>query len=360
MKNNRTEGIELIKELSLAFGPTGFEDEVRELIYAHVKELADEVRCDKMGNMCAIINGSAPDSERKKIMISAHMDEVGFIIKDIDKDGYIKLSTVGGIDNRVIAGKRVIFKSYEGNTVRDGVIAVKAIHHKARDERDKVTTLDKMYADIGSASKEETESLFAIGDYAVFDSAFVTFGADNKYIKSKALDDRMGCAAMIEIMRRIRDEGIIPENDIIFGFTVREETGLSGAGVTAHRYKPDYSIVLECTAVADIPGTPEWKKVATLGEGGAISLVDRSTIYPQEFIDLAMKTAKEKNIKAQIKKYVSGGNDAGHIHKSGNGVKTLAVSAPTRYLHSPACVAHYDDYIAIRDLVFELAVNTIR
>lgn len=360
MKSNKTASIELIKELSLAFGPTGFEDEVRELIYAHIKDLADEIKCDKMGNMCAIIKGCAPEENKKKIMVSAHMDEVGFMINDIDKDGYLKLSTVGGIDNRVIAGKRVTFKSYEGDTKIDGIVCVKAIHHKSRDERDKVTTLDRMYADIGSANKEETEGLLAVGDYAVFDSAFVTFGSNEQYIKSKALDDRMGCAAMVEIMRGIREEGITPENDLIFAFTVREETGLSGAGVTAHRYMPDYSIVLECTAVADIPATPDWKKVAKLGEGGAISLVDRSTIYPQDFIDLAMNTANEKNIKAQIKKYVSGGNDAGHIHKSGKGVKTLAISAPTRYLHSPACVAHFDDYEAIRDLVFELVVNTIR
>lgn len=360
MKNNRIEGIELIKELSLAFGPTGFEDEVKNLIYTHIKDLADEIKCDKMGNMCAVIHGNAPEKSKKKIMISAHMDEVGFMINDIDKDGYLKLATVGGIDNRVIAGKRVVFKSYEGDTKIDGIVCVKAIHHKPRDERDKVTTLDKMYADIGSASKEETEGLLSIGDYAVFDSEFVTYGKDNKYIKSKALDDRMGCAAMIEIMRRIRDEKITPRNDIIFGFTVREETGLSGAGAVAHRFMPDYSIVLECTAVADIPDVTEWKRVAKLGEGGAISLADRSTIYPQEFVDLAMNTAREKNIKAQIKKYISGGNDAGHIHKSGKGVKALAISAPTRYLHSPACVAHYDDYEAIRDLVFELSVNTIR
>lgn len=346
--------IELIKELSLAFGPTGFEDEVRELIYSHIENLADEIHCDKMGNMVAIIKGCAPSDDKKKIMVSAHMDEVGFMITDIDKDGYLKLATVGGIDNRVIAGKRITFKSYENKNKIDGVVAVKAIHHKSRDERDKVTSLDRMYADIGAKDKEETESMLSVGDFAVFDSSFVTYGSDGKFIKSKALDDRMGCAAMIEIIERIKEEGYQPYNDLIFAFTVREETGLSGAGVTAYKFAPDFSIVLECTAVADIPGTTEWKKVAKLGEGGAVSLLDRSTIYPQEFIDLAMNTAKEKNIKAQIKKYVSGGNDAGHIHKSRQGVKTLAISAPTRYLHSPACVAHFDDYIAIRDLVFEI------
>lgn len=349
MKTEILKGIDLVKELSLAFGPTGCEDEVREAIYAQIKDLGADIRTDKMGNMCALVQGSLPDGERKRIMISAHMDEVGFMVIDIDKEGYMKLATVGGIDNRVIAGKRVVFKNEDGIKTK-GVICTKAIHHKPRDERNKVTALDRMYADIGSNSKEETEECAALGDFAVFDSEFVVFGENDAFVKSKALDDRMGCAAMIEIMRKWNEEGYRPKHDVVFAFTVREETGLSGAGVTAHRYAPDYSIVLECTAVADLPDVPDHKRVGKLGDGGAVSIADRSTIYPVEMINLAMNTAEKYGIKAQIKKYISGGNDAGHIHKSGKGVKTLAISVPTRYLHSAACVSAWSDYEAVRDL----------
>ena len=342
-------GIELVKKLSLAFGPTGCEGEVREAILSQINDLGAEIKTDKMGNMCALVKGSLPSDEKKLIMISAHMDEVGFMVNHIDGEGYINLVNVGGIDDRVIAGKRIIIKNERGEKY-NGVICIKAIHHRSSDERSNVIPLSKMYATLGCNSKEEAEALIDTADFAVFDSEFVVFGENGEFVKSKALDDRMGCAAMIEIMRKWNEEGYIPRHDVLFAFTVREETGLSGAGVVAHRYAPDYSIVLECTAVADLPNVPAHKRVGKLGDGGAVSLVDRSTIYPEEMISLAMNTAEKYKIKAQIKKYVSGGNDAGHIHKSGKGVKTLAISVPTRYLHSAACVASYHDYEAVRDL----------
>lgn len=354
--NEMLMGIDLVKELSLAFGPTGCEEEVRELIYSQIKDFGAEIKKDKMGNMCALIKGTLPESERKRIMISAHMDEVGFMVNHIDGEGFVKLVSVGGIDARVIAGKRIVFKNESGEK-HNGVICIKAIHHKTADERGNVIPLDKMYATLGCNNKEEVEALIDTADFAVFDSEFVLFGENKSYVKSKALDDRMGCAAMIEIMQKWHKENYSPKNDVLFAFTVREETGLSGAGVVAHRYAPDYSIVLECTAVADLPDVPAHKRVGTLGEGGAVSIVDRSTIYPQEMIDLAMNTAKKYGIKAQIKKYVSGGNDAGHIHKSGKGVKALAISVPTRYLHSAACVAHWNDYEAVRDLAEKIIIE---
>ena len=349
-------GIDLVKALSLAFGPTGCEKEVRELIYSQIKDLGAEIKKDKMGNMCALLKGTLPENERKTIMISAHMDEVGFMVKHIDGEGYVKLVTVGGIDDRVIAGKRIVFKNENGDKY-NGVICIKAIHHRTADERGKVIPLDKMYATLGCNTKEEAEELIDTADFAVFDSEFVTFGENNSFVKSKALDDRMGCAAMIEIMQRWKEAGFTPKHDVLFAFTVREETGLSGAGVVAHKYAPDYSIVLECTAVADLPDVPAHKRVGALGEGGAVSIVDRSTIYPEEMISLAMNTAEKYGIKAQLKKYVSGGNDAGHIHKSGKGVKTLAISVPTRYLHSAACVAHWNDYEAVRDLAEKIIIE---
>ena len=346
--------LQLIEKLCAAFGPSGREEAVAQLIKEQIKDICHSVHTDRMGNLIAVMKfGDVNAESRKRIMISAHMDEVGFIINSIDGDGYLRLSAIGGIDDRVIPGKKLTFLGSDGAHY-NGIIATKAIHHKKRDERDQVTPLDRMYADIGAADKEDAEKYLSLGDVATFDSEFCLFGENDKFVKSKALDDRMGCAAMIEIMRQISEKKITFKNDVLFAFTVREETGLSGAGVLAHRYAPHYSIVMECTAVADLPDVADHKRIASLGEGGAISIADRSTIYQKEMIDLAMNTAERCGIKAQLKKYISGGNDAGHIHKSGSGVSVIAVSVPTRYLHSAACVAAWSDYEAVRDLVGEL------
>lgn len=162
---------------------------------------------------------------------------------------------------------------------------------------------------------------------------------------------------MIEAIRLIRKNGIRLPFDIFFCFTVREEVGLSGARVAAERVKPSRAIILESTAIGDIAGAPAHKRVADVGSGGVISLMDRSTIYDTDFVNFTLDIAKENGIKAQVKRYVSGGNDAGHIHKSGKGVKCVAISMGTRYLHSPACVASIEDYESIRELVFAMLKN---
>ena len=337
--------ISLIKELSLAFGPTGVEDEVASLIKSKISHLADSVRIDRMGNLIARMtfgNGA------KKLMISAHMDEVGFMVTEICEDGYLRFDTVGGISGSVLAGRRITLLGKEGKV--NGLIASKAIHHKSKEEREKVLSAEKLYMDIGASSKEEAERYVEIGSEATFDSEFVLFGTDNRRVKSKALDDRMGCAAMIEVMESLAKDRPTVDLDVYFCFTVREEIGLSGALTAANTIAPNFALVLETTAIGDIADTSAEARVADVGEGGVLSLMDRATIYDRPFVDFLLKTAKENDIKAQIKRYVSGGNDAGSIHKTGVGVRTAALSIPTRYLHSPACVASLDDYEALRDL----------
>ena len=162
---------------------------------------------------------------------------------------------------------------------------------------------------------------------------------------------------MIETIRKIRENNIVLPFDTYFCFTVREEVGLSGARVAAEKVKPSRAIILESTAIGDIAGAPDHKRVADVGSGGVISLMDRSTIYDTDFVNFTLDTAKNNDIKAQVKRYVSGGNDAGHIHKSGKGVKCVAISMGTRYLHSPACVASMEDYESIRELVFAMLKN---
>ena len=357
-KTKRPTDIGLIQELSLAFGPTGCEDEVADLIEKRIASVADSYYRDRMGNVITVMrfdgesDGTA--KARKKLMISAHMDEVGFMITEVCEDGYLKFGTVGGIDPSVMAGRRIILESDGGHMC--GLIASKAIHHKSKDDRKKVTPADKLHIDIGASSREEALRYADIGTYATFDSEFVLFGTDGRRVKCKALDDRMGCAAMIEVMKSLAADRPKVALDVYFCFTVREEIGLSGASVAANTIAPDMAIVLETTAVGDIADTEPSCRVAEQGKGGALSLMDRSTVYDRRFAQYMLDTAAKCEIPVQIKKYVSGGNDAGNIHKTGTGVRVAALSVPTRYLHSAACAASLDDYDAVRDLT-EAAVR---
>ena len=348
-------GIELVEKLSLEFGPSGCESKVAELIISQIQDDCDAYYKDRNGNVTAKICGCGAgynEAEPRKLMLSAHMDEVGVMINEITDEGYIKFSTVGGIDPRVLCGRAVILGDEERRF--KGVIASKAIHMQSAEERTKVTPIKNMYIDIGATSKEEAESYVGIGDVGVFDSEFVCFGTDGVKMKCKALDDRMGCATLIEVMRSLKAAKCDIPYDVYFAFTCGEEIGISGAQVAAQTIEPDVAVVIETTAVADIVGVGEASNVAIQGEGGAISLMDRSTIYDAKFVQSVMDYAATCEIPAQIKRYVSGGNDAGHIHKAGRGVKTLAISAPTRYLHSQSCVVDTRDFESINKLLFTL------
>ena len=337
----------LIKRLCDAFGPSGCEGEVARLIKEEISDIAPDARLDKMGNLIAVMRfGDIARADRSRVAVFAHMDEVGFMITEVKKDGYLGFDTVGGISESVIAGRRVRVLGKEGYI--SGVIASKAIHHKDKVERKKAVSVDKLYIDIGAKDADEARKYADIGDFAVFESEFYSFG--DGYVKGKALDDRMGCAAMIEVMRALSAEPPKEDVDVCFCFTVREEIGLSGARAAAFELRPDIAIVLETTAIADIADVEPPCRVADTGSGVAVSLMDRSTVYDRELVELALDTAKKYGVPAQVKRYVSGGNDAGTVHKTADGVKTVALSVPTRYLHSPACVAHMNDYRSQRDL----------
>ena len=338
---------DLLERLCSLFGPSGCEENVAEFISEQIADCADSIHTDRLGNLITRIGSG--DESRGRLMVSAHMDEVGFMVNEISEDGYLRFDTLGGIDTSVLCGKRVTVGD-ENNKIA-GVIASKAIHHKPREERTNATPISSMYIDIGLSSKDDVLRYLDVGAYGTFDSEFVRFGKNGRKLKAKALDDRLGCALMIEAMRALYPERESLPIDVYFCFTVREEIGISGAQVAANTIKPDFAIVLETTAISDIAGVPESARVALQGEGGVISLMDRSTIYDRELVSFALDVAKKNDIKAQIKKYVSGGNDASHIHKSGVGVRTLALSAPTRYLHSPACVIDINDYHSMLSLV---------
>lgn len=357
-------GIELIEYLSLRFGPSGCEDSVRDAVIESIIGLCDKVVTDRMNNLiCRLsFNSSKPSAkgERKKIMLSAHLDEVGFMIEEIKSDGMLTFGCVGGIDPSVLAGKRVLVEGHGG--IINGVICSKAIHHKGKNERKSATDSEKLYIDIGASSKESATELTFVGALATFEGYFFKMGADERTLCAKALDDRMGCALLIELMRKLRKEPLDADIDLYFCFTVCEETGNSGAIIASELISPDYALIFESTAVGDLAETDSAKRVAELRGGAVISVADRSTIYDKELIDLAFSCAKDKNIPLQVKKYISGGNDAGHIHKSGAGVRSLALSIPTRYLHSASCVASLDDYESALEVAYSVLceINKIK
>ncbi len=352
------EKIARIRELCNLFGPTGCEDAVAARIQEWLPPICDSFCRDRMGNVIALIRtGNLTATDRRRVMISAHMDEVGAMITEVCEDGLLRFDTVGGIHVSVLEGRRVTVGD-EKSRVR-GVITSKAIHHKERSERNKPTKRSKLYIDIGAKDREDAERYVTVGSFATFESEFYLFGKDNGFMKAKALDDRLGCAVMLEVMESLCQDRPTENLDLYFCFTVREEIGLSGAKTAAQKIAPELAIVLETTAVGDLPDTEYARRVAELGAGGTVSIMDRSTVYDRPFVDFALRMAREYEIPAQVKRYVSGGNDAGSIHKSGVGVRSLAISVPTRYLHSPSCVVAVEDYRSVRRLT-EVILRQLR
>lgn len=330
--------LELVKKLCDIDGVSSFEDAVRDEIRRLAQPYADEIFEDVMGNLFV---HKAGKKAKEKIMFCAHMDEVGFIIKEITDDGYLKFGCVGGIDTRVIIGKR----ARVGENAVPGVIGIKAVHLTTPEERKKVPEIKDMYIDIGAKDKEEALKSTFLGDFAAFDSETVQFGSG--MLKAKAIDDRIGCAVMLKLL----ESG--PEVDSWYVFTVQEEVGTRGAGPAAHRLKPDTALILEGTTAGDLPGTDEHKKVCAPGKGPVVPFMDGATLYDPGLYKYLRELAAELGIPCQTKSFISGGTDAGTIQRSLEGVKVVAISAALRYIHSPACVASVADFDGIYRLAAE-------
>ncbi|MDD2495155.1 MAG: M42 family metallopeptidase [Tissierellia bacterium] len=323
-----------LKELTELCGVSGYEYEVRNYIKNKLTEIGCEFYVDKLGNVIAHNKGK----KTKTIMISAHMDEVGLIVTHIDSNGFIKFKNVGGVDPKVLNSKVVLI----GENKVPGVIGSKAVHLMSQEERGKAIPIDKLYIDIGADSKDEAEKKVNIGDYVAFKSDYVEFG-DN-LIKAKALDDRVGCSAILELLAMKLDV------DFYGVFTVMEEVGLRGAITAAYALQPDFGIVLEGTVSADMPEVDEHSKSTLIGKGAALSIIDNSTVYDIDAVRNVEKIAKENNIPYQFRKSSSGGNDAGPIHKTKEGAKVIAISVPCRYIHSSVNVASKNDYKSVVEL----------
>lgn len=327
--------IELLKKLCSLSGASGNEDAVRDFIRSRAITFADDIKTDAMGNLMVLRLGKR--STTKPLMLSAHMDEVGFIIKRITDDGMIKFGFVGGVDPRVVIGRRVKFGSV------CGVVGIKAVHLASPEERKHTPQTKDLYIDIGACSKSEAESKVEIGDYGVFDSDATEFG--DSLIKAKALDNRIGCAVLLTLLRKT------PPVDTWFVFTVQEEVGLRGATTSAFALDPALCINIEGTAAADLPEVEPHKQSCAIRKGAVIPFMDKSAIYDQRLFELLKKIATDEQIAWQVKTAVAGGTDVGAIHKSLTGIPCATVAAPVRYIHSSASVASLDDVQSLLDLM---------
>jgi len=322
--------LDLLKTLCYLSGASGNEDEVRDYILERVLPLSDGILTDSIGNLIVTKKGRV--SGGKKVLICGHMDEVGIIITGIDDDGYLRFDFLGGVDRRVVIGKPI----YIGKDRIRGVIGIKPYHLVGKDEEKKVPDREDMYIDIGVRSKNEAKELVSLGDAGVFDDSVLEFGEG--FLKAKAIDDRVGCAAMIQLM-----EEELP-CDCTFAFTAQEEVGTRGAQIVASRVKPDIAIILEGTTAADLPEVPEGKRICSLGGGIVIPFMDKGAIYSRKLYKTVTELADKNGMKWQTKTYISGGTDGRVIQRGGNGAETIAISAPIRNIHSPASLAKISDF----------------
>ncbi len=326
-----------LKKYCDILGPSGMEDEIREAIIADIKDSGCEYKTDAVGNLIVFKKGKKTRS--KKVLFSAHMDEVGFMVKYVNDEGYILFDAIGGVDRRVVSGRRVVF--CESNL--PGVVASKAVHMQTPEEKGRCEAISAMHIDIGVNSREEAFKYVSIGDCATFPPNYEEFGEG--LVCSKALDDRFGCAILVAMINSDL------EYDTYFAFNTCEEVGCDGAKEVAHNVRPDIAIIIETTTAGDILGVPKSKCACQLGEGAVLSIMDRSTIYNQELLECAVSVANEKNIKWQYKNVIAGGNEAGMYQRSAEGAKVLAISAPARYIHSASNVLKISDMEAVAELV---------
>jgi endoglucanase len=328
----------MLENLCQMSGISSYEEELRAFLEKQAAPFATSIRVDTLGNLIVFKRGEKSTGE--KLMLAAHMDEVGLMIRSVTEDGYLKFVTVGGIDRRVLIGKRVLV----GKTKMPGIIGLKAHHLVSAEEGKKIPKLSDFYIDIGAESAEEVKNLVSPGDAVVFDQGASAFGEGMFW--AKAIDDRIGCSVMLELLKQS-----LPM-DCTFVFTVQEEVGTRGALAASFSVKPEIALVLEGTTAADIPSMEAHKKVCILGSGPVIPFMDGGSVYDRGLYELLRELAIQKGMRWQTKHYISGGTDASAIHTSKEGVRVVGISAPVRYLHTPTGVIHLRDMKSMQSLAY--------
>ncbi|MDI6805989.1 MAG: M42 family metallopeptidase [Candidatus Bathyarchaeia archaeon] len=324
---------ETLEKLSNACGVAGREDEVRSLMKNFLKPYVDEVREDKLGNVIGVKKGK---KNAPKVMLAAHMDEIGLLVKTISKDGYLQFTKIGGIDDRILLAQKVIVYTEKGPL--HGIIGSKPPHIQKEEERKKVLTYDELFIDIGAENEEQAKKMgVKIGDPVGFDIKFAKIGKD--IVIGKAFDDRVGCAVMIEVMKQLKKT----ECTIYAVGTVQEEVGLRGAATAAFGIYPDVGIALDVTVAGDVPGVKEVEAPIKLRKGPSIEVADMGLITHPKVLRLLVEAAEENNIPYQLETGLPGSTDAARISLTREGVLCGVISVPTRYIHSPASLLSLKD-----------------
>ena len=339
--------VEILEKLSNANGVTGREDQVRDLMKKYLKPSVDEVREDKLGNLIVFKKGKkgAPT-----VMLAAHMDEVGLMIKNIKKKGFLQFTKIGGIDDRVLLAQTVIVHTDKGPLT--GVIGSKPVHIQKDEERKKVIDADRLFIDIGAKGKQEAENMgVQVGDVVSFDTKFAQL--NNNVVLGKAFDDRVGCVIMVETMRRLQN---VDCNVYAVG-TIQEEVGLRGATIAAFQIEPDLGIALDVSVAGDMPGVGEGEAPAKMGEGPVLTVADAGLIAHPKVLRLLIDSAKQNKIAYQLETGIRGATDAARIALSREGVPSGVVSVPARYIHSPAGTVNLDDVEKAVELVVAALEN---
>ncbi|MEM2176556.1 MAG: M42 family metallopeptidase [Archaeoglobaceae archaeon] len=332
--------LELIKKLSNAHGVSGFEDEMRELIKTELEGFADEIKTDKMGNLVATKNGS-----ELKLMLSAHMDEIGFVVKQIDEKGFIRIAPIGGWFSQIALAQRVVLY---GKKKLYGVIGCKPPHIMKDEERKKAIEISEMFVDVGAKSREEVFKLgIDVGTPVAIDREVVILA--NNRITGKAFDNRIGVAVAIESFKRTKSDATIH-----FVATVQEEVGLKGARTSAFSIEPDVALAIDSCVSADFPGSESAHLDIALGKGPVITIVDasgRGLIVSQKVLKWLKETAEKNNIPYQLEVAEGGTTDASAINLTKHGIPAGVVSVPARYIHSPVEVVDLGDVEKAVELV---------
>jgi putative aminopeptidase FrvX len=313
---------QLIKNLVETTGPSGFESEIRSLVRAEVESYVDEIRVDALGSLITRKGRKAEGG--KRIMIAAHIDEIGIMVTHIDDNGFLRFTNIGGVNPLNLSGGRVRFVNGTA-----GVIGVESPR-----DRGSMPTIDKFYIDVGARNK--TDCPVKVGDAAVFDRPFEDLG---ERLVSKAMDDRIGAAIMIQALKELKSS----PNELYFVFTTQEEVGLRGATTSAYGIDPEIGIAVDITGVGDTPNSD--KMAVALGKGPALKVKDRSLVVDPRILDWMVRTAERENLPYQYEVLTYGGTDAGAMNLTRAGVPSTCISIPTRYAHSPSEMVDYQDVL---------------
>lgn len=339
--------LQMLKDLTDANGVSGNEKEPREVMRKYIEPYADEVHTDSLGSLIAVKKGKA---DGPKIMVAGHLDEIGFMVTQIDEKGFLRFQTIGGWWEQVMAAQRVTVMTRKGNV--PGVIGSKPPHVLKPEERKKSMNVKDMFIDVGASSKEEAME-FGIrpGDSIVPVCEF-TVMKNEKYLMNKAWDNRIGCAIAIDVLKNLQG---VDHPNVVYGVgTVQEEVGLRGARTSAHLIQPDIGFAVDTGIPGDTPGITDKEAMAKIGEGPQIIVYDASMVSHKGLRDFVTDTADEKGIPYQLEAIPGGGTDSGAIHLTANGVPALAITIATRYIHTSASIIHRDDFENAVKLVTEV------